>query len=257
MSTPVNSTTPFTRPNVFDDPTPFNRVRVAGILISSLVTAFNGLKIEDAWKKQKSKNASGAIFAFNGTDPVGGEGGFSITFRATARDDFDQLYDLYDALKPAPVLGGGASGTATSTTKVSYSNPGSPPKPDDATAEQQLASAQAALAALDKPTPAASSVDAAASQQAASSPQPSPGPRPPTVPIECGWLAFLGVFAVARKSFEFSTIEPDKYEITIGFVVDKPPTPAGAGAMAAPKAATTAAATTTTVGAGYKGAVGT
>jgi hypothetical protein len=239
MTTLVNDpSTPLSRLNFFDDPTPWNQVRVAGILVLAVAVKFNGIKVEDKWKMQKSKSASGAVFSFNGTDPVGGESGFSIAFRITSRDEFDQLYDIYDALKPVPVLGGGGGTGSTASKGSQFSNAaGSPPKPDDATAESLLAQAQAAMKALNSPTPAASSADPAAQQAAATAAQPNPGPRPPTVPIELGWLAFLGVFAVARQSWEFSSLEEDNIEVTIGFVQDKPPTPAGVGAMAAPKPA--------------------
>lgn len=240
MTTPVNSTTPLTRLNIFDDPVPWNQVRVAGILVLALLTEVNGVKIEDEWKKQKSKNSSGAAFAFGGTNPVGGEGGFTLTFRATGREEFDQLYDIFDALKPVPGLGGGGTGTSSSSSsspgsKWKNGTPvGSPAKPTDASAEDLLKQAQNALDSLGKPTPAASSDDPATAQKAATTPQPDPGPRPPTVPIELGWLAFVGVFAVARKSWEWSKVAPDINEVTIGFVHDNPPKPAGAGAMSAP-----------------------
>lgn len=267
MSTAINDTSvPFARLNPFDDPTPFNQVRIASLLVLALVTDFNGIKIEDAWKMQKSKSASGATMVFNGTNPVGGENGFTIGFLATSRAEFDQLYDLFEALKPVPVLGGGtasssSSATATKTADGSKWTVGSPPKPaDSSSAEALLAQAQSALANLNKPTPAASSTDAADAQTAATTPQPSPGPRPPTVPIENGFLAFVGVFAAARKSFEFAEIQNSKgqqYKVIFGLVVQDPPKPAGAGAMAAPTATTTPAATTTTVGAAYKSAAGT
>jgi hypothetical protein len=222
------------RPNFFVDPVPWNQVRVAGLLIKATAVAFKGLKIEDSWKKQKSKEANGAVFSFSGTDPVGGEQGFSITWRITSSEEFDQLYDLYDALKPVPVAGGGVPAKATpdpAPTKAIGS-----PTTTPTTAESLLTQAQNALQALNSPTPAATSTEPAAAAQSAATPQPSPGPRPPTVPIELGWLAFLGVFAVARRHWEFSAVEDDKIEVTIGFVVDRPPTPAGAGAMSAPTA---------------------
>jgi hypothetical protein len=222
------------RPNIFDDPVPWNQVRVAGLLILALAVKFNGFKVEDTWKKQKSKEANGAIFSFGGTDPVGGESGFSVTFRVTSREEFQQLYDIYDAIKPLPVAGGAAA--ATNATPAATKAVGSPAKQPDASAQDLLKQAQAALEKLNNPTPAATSTDPAAAASSATAKEPSPGPRPPTVPIELGWLAFLGVFAVARKSWEFSTIEQDKIEVTIGFVQDKPPTPAGAGAMGPAKA---------------------
>lgn len=261
MTTLINDpSVPFTRPNIFDDPVPWNQVRIAGILVSALAVAFDGIKIEHQWKKQKSKDSSGAVFSFNGSDPVGGESGFSITFRCVNRDDFAQMYDLYEALKPVPVHGGGSSGSkvdqkalddllAIAKTPVPIGSP-----PFDA--EKSLASMQAALASLNSPSPAASSVDAAADQTAATTPQPSPGPRPPTVPIELGWLAFLGVFAVALKSWSWSRIEQDVIEVTIAFVQDKPPTPAGTGAMGAPKATTAASATAASADAAAKAASG-
>lgn len=227
------------RLNIFDDPTPWNQVRVAGLLVLALAVKFNGFKVEDTWKKQKPKEASGATFSFGGTDPVGGESGFSITFRVTTREEFDQLYDLYDALKPVPVAGGVGGGSPSTVVPSPGAKfvAGSPMSFDP---EKALADAQAALSSLNSPKPAPSSEEAAA-QASPPTPQPSPGPRPPTVPIELGWLAFLGVFAVARKSFEFSAIEQDKYEVTVGFVQDSPPKPAGSGAMAAPAPAVASA----------------
>lgn len=254
MSTLINnSAVPFARLNPFDDPTPFNRVRIASLLVMALLLEIGGIKVEDAWKMQKSKNASGATMAFNGTNPVGGEQGFTLTLLATTRDEFDQLYDLYDAMKPVPVPGGGVASSSSSTTATKTQDGskwtvGSPPKPaDSSSAETLLAQAQSALANLNKPTPAPSSTDASDAQTAATTPQPSPGPRPPTVPIENGFLAFVGVFAVARKSFEFVELQTDKgpqYKVAFGLVVQDPPKPAGVGAMAAAKTSTT---TTTTV----------
>lgn len=225
-------------PLFFDDPTPFNRVKIAGQLVLATAVKFNGLAIEAEWKMQKSKDASGSVFAFQGMKPVGGEAGFSVTFRITNRTEESQLENLWNALKPVPVPGARASTSATSTSTPTTKNVGSPPSPS---AEEILADMKASLAALNNPKPAdTASTEAATAGSSSSTPQPSPGPRPPTVPIELGWLARLGVFAGAMGKWSYDDLDaenhPDRYDVTISFIANDPPKPAGTGAMSAAKA---------------------
>lgn len=233
-----------TTPMFFDNPLPFNRVRIAGILVLAVAVKMNGIAIEAEWKKQKSKEGSGAIFAFQGMNPVGGESGFSITFRITSRDEEAQLVDLWNALKPVPVPGSTARATTATTSTPTTEKVGSPPAPS---AEEVLADLKQSLAVLNSPQPANTSATAAVTASASS--QPSPGPRPPTVPIELGWLAFLGCFAGAMKRWSFDDLNveshADRFDVTIGFVHNDPPRRAGTGAMSAPKATTPGAGTAT------------
>jgi hypothetical protein len=229
-------------PLFFDDATPFNRVKIAGQLVLATAVKMNGIAIEAEWKKQKSKDASGAVFAFQGMNPVGGESGFSITFRITNSAEEAQLASLWDALKPVPVLGSAATSTTASTGTPTTSKVGSPPAPSGGSAQQILADLQKSLAAVNNPTPAATTSTADATTTTTAASQSSPGPRPPTVPIELGWLARLGVFAGAMKKWSFDDLDSeshsDRYDVTIGFVANDPPKPAGTGAMAAAKPAT-------------------
>lgn len=218
------------RPNPFIDPRPFNRVTVAGVLVVAVLVKFNGISVEDKWKAQKSKETSGMVNVFAGTDPVGGEGGFKLTFRAYDIESFDQLYDIYNALAPVPVLTTTAPAT-TSTSSAPTSSIGSPPS----TAEGLIAQAQASLAQLSNPSAAAqTATDAGASSTPSAGPTDNPGPRPPTVPIDNALLAFMGVTSVARKSWAWEEGPGLSWDVTIGFLVDKPPVPAGAGAMTPP-----------------------
>lgn len=216
---------PASRPNPYRDPLPFNRVRIGGRLIKALLYEFDGLKIEDGWKVDKSKSSSGGAAKFTGTKLLEA---IKLTFKcvgignalSAAEAAFDDLIDVYALLQPVPGQGGGTTATAAAGQTKAVGSP-----PADGTPSQFTA--------------AESSFGAAADKKAA---DPDPGPRPPTLPIEFAPCAMLGVFAVARKSFE---IKYDRDENAWSFILeviqDKPPTPAGGGVMAAPKPAAPAA----------------
>lgn len=237
-------------PLFFDDPTPFNRMRIAGLLVLATAVKFNGMAIEGTWKKQKSKDASGAVFAFQGMEPVGGEQGFSVTFRITNRTEEAQLESLWNALKPVPVAASAASPTKATSSTPTTKDVGAPPA---ATAENIIADLKKSLASLNSSKPAGTESTADAATATSKAAEPSPGPRPPTVPIELGWLARLGAFAGAMKKWSFDDLDveshPDRYDVTIAFVANDPPRAAGTGAMSAARATTAGAAGTATVSA--------
>lgn len=244
------------RPNPHRDPVPWNRVRIGGRLIKATLTEFSGMKIVDGWKVDKSKSSSGGAAKFTGTKILED---IKLTFKcvgigpslAAAEEAFDDLYDVYALLAPVPGQGGGTTATATTgqtaavgsaSSSVTAGNAAAAQaaaqaKASGATGSQQLDAAIAARSAAESSfTPAESSFGAGADKKAA---DPDPGPRPPTLPIEFAPCALLGVFAIARKSFEITYDNKDlSWSYILELIQDKPPTPAGAGVMAAPKPAT-------------------
>ena len=205
------------RPNPFRDPVPYNRVRIGGHLILAVLTEFSGVKVEDGWKVDKSKSTSGGAAKFTGTKLVGGEKGIVLNFKACDAAAYDDLWFVYDLLKPIPGQGGGTTATASTG---QTSGVGSPPASTTSSASSAFTAAQ-------------SSFGAGADKKTA---DPDPGPRPPTLPIEFAPCANVGVFAVARASWEEKYDKTDlSWDIEIGLIVDTPTTQAGAGVMAAPK----------------------
>lgn len=217
-------------PNPYRDPRPWNRVALGGRLIKAILKSWDGT-IKDDWKKQKSKNHNGASMSFGGTNP---SEDLKMVWTATNEDAFDDLGDMWNLLAPVPV---GTSAPAAATTTPQTTAVGSPPAaaaPFDPFAA--LAAAQSALAKLDAP-PTTPSADASSSSSAAATPADDPGPRPPTVTIRHAGLNFLGVFAVARKSWKGPyPAAGNTWEVEIEFVHDRPPSPAGAGTMTAAQA---------------------
>lgn len=217
-------------PNPYRDPRPWGRrVILGGRLLKAILKSWDA-SLTDDWKKQKSKKSNGASMVFGGTNPVED---LKMTFQAPNAEAFDDLGDIWNMLAPLPVTGS-APAAATGTPQTSAV--GSPPataKPFDPFAA--LAQAQSALAALDNPTKPAATTDPTSSAVAA--PADDPGPRPPTVTIQHAGINFLGVFAVARKSWKGPyPVAGNSWEVEIEFVHDRPPTPAGAGTMTAAQA---------------------
>lgn len=232
------------RPNPFRDPIPFNRVRLGGRLIKATLIAFNGLKVEDGWKVDKGKTSSGGTAKFTGTKLVGGEKGILLTFKAHNAATYDDARDIYDMLAPVPGQGGGTAATATTGQTKAVGSPVGQSGSVNAGAGGAVSSAntnqgffesvaQGVKDAQAAFTKAESSFGAGADKKTA---DPDPGPRPPTLPIEFAPCANVGVFAVARASWEEKYVAADlSWDIEIGLIVDKPTTPAGAGVMAPPK----------------------
>ena len=103
-----------------------------------------------------------------------------------------------------------------------------------ASAEQLLAQAQASLAALNNPTAASASSSSSSSSTAATA-TPSPGPKPPTLSVKNGYLNYIGITAISRKSWDGPKATPtNSYRVILEVVSQKDPTPAAVGA-AAPK----------------------
>jgi hypothetical protein len=213
------------RPNPFRDPLPFNRVRLGGVLVQALLIKWDGLKLEDGWKSDKSKTTSGHVAKFTGTKPVGGEKGFTLTFKAYDQASYDATRALFDLLAPIPGQGGGTSVTAaTGTTTAVGSAAAGAQYTGGASGTATTTTAASSSGTLPK-----GQFGAASSQ--ATTPDPDPGPRPPTLPIEFAPCAEIGVFAVARASWEAKHNEDRSWDIEVGLIQDKPPVPAGSGAM--------------------------
>lgn len=234
---------PAARPNPYRDPVPFNRIRLGGRLITAILKSIDGVVVKHNWKKQKSKDSNGAVFSFQGTDPVGGEGGFKLTFSAPNEAMFDDLREVLELIKPVP--GQGSTGGTAAPTKGQTFAIGSPAKGDAPAATTPAASSPAGGSSSSTTT---STTATATGGAGTSSTDPgtgktdtgdksNPGPRPPTLPIENAILSdWMGVMAVASAEYEApKPTGSNGWEWTVGFIHDKPPTPAGTGAMAPPK----------------------
>jgi hypothetical protein len=205
-------------PNPFRDPAPWNTVRIGGRLIKATLTKINGIKLEDEWKVQKSKETSGSVAVFNGTKILEA---IELTFEAVGEEDFDDLGDLWNLLAPKPGTGG-TVGTPAPTGGNQFSGGVVTPKGNAASP-----SASTTAGTVDTSGGAAKS---------SSSSTPNPGPRPPTLIIENAILTYLGVTAIARKAWEGpKCTATNSWEVVLTLIQNKPPVPAGVGAQAPPK----------------------
>lgn len=222
-------------PNPWANPDFFRNVKVGGRLVKASLVAIDGIKIEDEWNEQRSTGTSGATFVFRGTKPAGPS---ALTFEAVDVAEFDDLRELYEMLAPKP--GGGANSkgnTQGSPGSAAYGKGYVQAKSTGATAtapsaEALLAQAQAALVAaqngaVDPTVTATSSTPVSVL---------SPGPKPPTLSIENGYLNYIGITAISRKSWEGPRPTPtNSFQVTIGIVPQREPTKVSVGA-ASPKA---------------------
>jgi hypothetical protein len=95
------------------------------------------------------------------------------------------------------------------------------------TADDLLKQAQAALAQLQAGGPAASSATSAGPVASIL----SPGPKPPTLSIENGYLNYVGITAISRKSWEGPTPDETNGQIVnIEVVLQRAPVKAAVGA---------------------------
>ncbi len=102
-----------------------------------------------------------------------------------------------------------------------------------------LAQAQAALAAVQSGANVAAQAAAAGTSSTTSSSSkastPNPGPKPPTLSIVNGFLAYIGITAISRKSWKGPTPTPtNSYRVEIVVVSQREPVKAAVGA-ASPK----------------------
>jgi len=233
-------------PNPWDSPDFFRRVKIGGRLIKASLVEISGVRIEDKWEVQKPTGSSGATNVFKGTDPAGPA---TLTFEiagdsiADLREEWNDLRDIFELMEPKAGSGGNGSGattgspgsaaygkqyvhTSTSTSAAVATSP-----------EDLLKQAQAALAALEAGQGAAAASSPAASSAAAKSASstPNPGPKPPTLSIENGYLAYVGITAVSRQSWEGpKPTATGSQRVILGVVLQKEPVKAAVGA-ASPK----------------------
>lgn len=193
-------------PNFFTNRAPWLNITFGGSFTPrAALTAINGVSTEDKWQKQASKETSGSVAVFQGTT----WGDVELTFLGTEDADFDDLRTLWDLLAPKP---GQGTGTGTTTTPGQTFAIGSPAK------------GQAAPTA-----PTASNFNIPNNEPAKT---PSVGPRPPTISVQYPLLAWHGITAVARAKWEGPTpTDTNGLEVKLKLIADKPPTPAGTGAM--------------------------
>lgn len=201
-------------PNYFRNRSPWLDIRFGGRLVKAALVEINGIATKDEWKKQKSKETSGQVNVFAGTtwsDP-------KFTFEAVDAGDFDDLRRLWELLAPVPGLGGTSLPAGVPSGYVSGGPVGSPPA-SNAAASGTVGVAVGGKTGSKDGWPGGPGI-------------PDPGPRPPTVTVQYPPLAWHGITAVARASWEgpiFTATGSIRHIIT--FVAEKPPKLAGAGAM--------------------------
>ena len=229
-------------PNPWDQPAFYQTVIIGGRPVKAALVEIDGIKIEDEWAEQKPTGHSGATNVFKGTKPAGPG---KLTFEACDAADFDDLRELYELLAPKAGSGANSNGnTVGSNGSAAYGkgyvllSTNTNPAPT-ATPAGLLAQAQAALAAVQSGanTAAAQAGGAAASTPAKAAAQPSPGPKPPTLSIVNGYLNYVGITAISRKSWDGpKPTATNSYRVVLEVVMQKDPAPAAVGASA-PKSA--------------------
>lgn len=230
-------------PSPFTNPDYYQRVRIGGLLIASAdLVEVDGIKIEDEWSEQKPTGSSGATNVFKGTKPVAA---VKLTFEAIDEDGFQELRAVWDLLAPKPGSGGNGSGNTTGSpgsAAASYTkSTGSPG--GSQTAEQALAAAEKAFSAVGATTTTSSSsssgtgtIPGITGGSTTTTATPNPGPKPPTLSVKNGYLNYIGVTAISRKSWEGPKVTAtNSYRVIIEVVQQKDPTPAAVGASS-PKA---------------------
>lgn len=228
-------------PNPWTSPDFYQRVSIGGRPIKASLVAIDGNAIEDEWDAQKPTGSSGATNVFKGTKPPGP---VTLTFEAVSPDEFDDLRDVYELLAPKPGSGANGQGaTAGSPGSAAYGQgfmqDRSPASSAVTTSpEDLLRQAQAALAAVQSGANVAAQAAAAGTSSGATSKAaaaPNPGPKPPTLSITNGYLGYLGITAISRKSWKGPTpTATNSYRVEIVVVSQREPVKAAVGA-ASPK----------------------
>lgn len=217
-------------PNPWNSPRFFSTVKIGGREVMASLVEIDGIKIEDEWNEQRTTGTSGATNVFRGTKPAGPG---KLIFEAVSPEEFDDLRELYELL--APKAGGGANGlgaTAGSPGSAAYGqqftqNRSTNSPTATTSADDLLRQAQQALAALQNGQ-AAPPVTATASTQVSAL---TPGPKPPTLSIENGYLNYVGINAISRKSWDGpKPTATNSYRVILEVVLQKEPRKAAVGA---------------------------
>lgn len=223
-------------PNPWNNPDFFSRVKIGGRPILANLVAVNGNKIEDDWNEQRATGSNSATYVFRGTKPAGPA---KLTFEAVSPEEFDDLRAVYEMLAPKAGYGTNGNGsTQGSPGSAAYgrqfvraSSPNTPQVNASPSAEILLAQAQQALQALQSGA-ADPAVTATPSTPVSLL---TPGPKPPTLSIENGYLNYVGMTAISRKSWEGPNCTPtNSFQVIIEVVPQREPTKAAVG-PAAPK----------------------
>lgn len=220
-------------PNPWDAPEFYQTVKIGGRPIKASLVEIDGISVEDDWTVQRPLGSSGATNVFKGTKPAGP---CKLTFEAVDVEEFDDLRDLYERMAPKP--GSGAAGTGATKGQpgsaayakgyVNHSSNDNPAPTE--TADDLLKSAQAALKQLAAGGPAAASPTSAAPIASIL----SPGPKPPTLSIENGYLNYVGITAISRKSWDGPRPTPtNSFRVVVEVVLQKAPVKAAVGAASA------------------------
>jgi len=223
-------------PNPWDNREFFERVTIGGRPIKASLVKVSGCKIEDDWQVQRPLGSSGATNVFKGTKPAGPA---TLTFRIAGdtidalRDEWDDLRAVYEMLAPKPGTSQAGQGNTTGSPGSAaygkgyvHQSTNDNPAPT-VTADDLLKQAQAALAQLQAGGPAASSATSAGPVASIL----SPGPKPPTLSIENGYLNYVGITAISRKSWEGPTPDETNGQIVnIEVVLQRAPVKAAVGA---------------------------
>ena len=206
-------------PSFFADRPAWLNIGFGGQPMRAALVEINGLSTEDEWQKSKSKETSGAVAKFCGStwgDP-------ELTFECVDAAEERELRRLWDLLAPVP-------GQATATTQAPATSEaqtygiGSPSK---------SGSSGSSTGGLGTGAAAGGDFKIPGNEQTKA---PSVGPRPPTISVQYLPLLWHGITAVARKKWEGPIItETNAVRHKLTFIADKPPKPAGTGAMAPAK----------------------
>lgn len=217
-------------PNPWDAPEFYQRVIIGGRPVKANLVEIDGISVEDDWTVQRPLGSSGATNVFKGTKPAGP---CKLTFEAVSAEEFDDLRELFELMRPKP--GSGAAGTGATKGQPGsaayakgYVNHSSNSNPaPTVTADDLLKSAKAALAQLQAGGPAAASPAAAGPIASIL----SPGPKPPTLSIENGYLNYHGITAISRKSWDGPKPTPtNSFRVVVEVVLQKAPIKAAVGA---------------------------
>jgi len=223
-------------PNPWDNREFFERVTIGGRPIKASLVKVNGCKIEDDWQVQRPLGSSGATNVFKGTKPAGPA---TLTFRIAGdtidalRDEWDDLRAVYEMLAPKPGTSQAGQGNTTGSPGSAaygkgyvHQSTNDNPAPT-VTADDLLKQAQEEQGKQEEIEIRKVELD----RKLAQDNMKSPGPKPPTLSIENGYLNYVGITAISRKSWEGPTPDETNGQIVnIEVVLQRAPVKAAVGA---------------------------